>query len=530
MKRGNPKKIAILPEIVAQLLANLNVVLLLGFGSELGVVVYACFFQPVHVRLQARMCAVLHFPLLIGDKRSINRARSSANIFQATYMKNSDALKKELQPSPQQEAVLVCSWVSKARFLGAMATDPGLLYYCYHCEQTVQLASPDTLICADCHSDFIEERPNGGSAIEDSPSASEFTFNEIDYMGPGFGQLLEDMSSFLSHMQVTPTAAHGSDASNEETPQVLRLGTDARALNPILFLQGRIQNLLNLRDGDHVVDNGPPLRLPGTIGDYFVGPGIEHLIQQLAENDSNKYGTPPASKSAVTALPTVTISKDHLGTDAAQCAVCKEEFELLLQVKQLPCSHMYHPDCILPWLEQHNSCPVCRHELPTDDPDYEQLRARRVGAGEFSGARGDDGLLEDQRVQDALAFQSFPGQPVVASYSAETANDSEQQGIFLSAQSNGTQGSRNNGYDGNALTERHFAILSPWLRSVPRMSQPHVYSRGESLSEGSNLLTLSSGASSDRNAQREQIIRGLLISADSDGDAVMSETREEELD
>ena len=32
-------------------------------------------------------------------------------------------------------------------------------------------------------------------------------------------------------------------------------------------------------------------------------------------------------------------------------------------VKQLECEHCFHSGCIVPWLELHGTCPVCRKEL-----------------------------------------------------------------------------------------------------------------------------------------------------------------------
>jgi E3 ubiquitin-protein ligase RNF115/126 len=78
-----------------------------------------------------------------------------------------------------------------------------------------------------------------------------------------------------------------------------------------------------------------------------------------------------------------------------ECTICKDEFAAGVSATQLPCSHLYHRECIGEWLKkvcpahiawrcaltrplQHNSCPVCRFELPTDDPDYDQARAARA--------------------------------------------------------------------------------------------------------------------------------------------------------
>ncbi|PKI39759.1 hypothetical protein CRG98_039804 [Punica granatum] len=103
------------------------------------------------------------------------------------------------------------------------------------------------------------------------------------------------------------------------------------------------------------------------------------LIQQLAENDPNRYGPPPASESAVRALPSIKITQELLNSSSglSQCIVCQDEFDQGSVALEMPCKHVYHRDCLLKWLSSHNSCPVCRLELPTDDADYEITRRAR---------------------------------------------------------------------------------------------------------------------------------------------------------
>ncbi|KAL2929040.1 E3 ubiquitin-protein ligase RING1-like [Bienertia sinuspersici] len=57
--------------------------------------------------------------------------------------------------------------------------------------------------------------------------------------------------------------------------------------------------------------------------------------------------------SRVAGLPTVSVENDVI------CLVCMEGFRR--SAKQIPCGHVFHGDCIAPWLSITNSCPLCRN-------------------------------------------------------------------------------------------------------------------------------------------------------------------------
>ncbi|OMP02592.1 Zinc finger, RING-type [Corchorus olitorius] len=49
--------------------------------------------------------------------------------------------------------------------------------------------------------------------------------------------------------------------------------------------------------------------------------------------------------------------------DGKRCAICLEDFEPREQVMLTPCDHMFHEECIVPWMKSHGQCPVCRYVL-----------------------------------------------------------------------------------------------------------------------------------------------------------------------
>ncbi|KAL7613962.1 probable E3 ubiquitin-protein ligase RHC2A [Lactuca sativa] len=245
-------------------------------------------------------------------------------------------------------------------------------YWCYRCSRSIRVRinqEDSSLSCPDCNGGFIEEidSPNrlNGSVI------SEFHRSRFP----------------AAAMYMVGNGQH-SPAPSPSPPLLRRARRNAgerSPFNPVIVLRGPTSTPEEPGSGTEESGTGGGFELyyddgagsglrplPASMSEFLLGSGFDRLLDQLAQIEGNGLGridnNPPASKAAIEAMPTIEIQENHVSIES-YCAVCKEPFDLGSEAKEMPCQHLYHSDCILPWLALRNSCPVCRHELPIENTD-----------------------------------------------------------------------------------------------------------------------------------------------------------------
>ncbi|KAG5620778.1 hypothetical protein H5410_005996 [Solanum commersonii] len=96
---------------------------------------------------------------------------------------------------------------------------------------------------------------------------------------------------------------------------------------------------------------------------------IEERILFPGEDLSSEYGMVPASESSMQSL-LKKMEIDAKNTKGDECMVCLEELvkkEADNEIVSMPCSHMFHGECITKWLETSHYCPICRFDMPMEE-------------------------------------------------------------------------------------------------------------------------------------------------------------------
>ncbi|CAO3594858.1 unnamed protein product [Absidia cylindrospora] len=98
---------------------------------------------------------------------------------------------------------------------------------------------------------------------------------------------------------------------------------------------------------------------------------LDNLVSQLLEeSQSNAKGPPPASKRFMMSLPNIA---KNLVSSEETCIICKDVLQSSQdKVTKMPCGHYFDQECLLPWLQLHNTCPMCRFKVETEEQVKEE--------------------------------------------------------------------------------------------------------------------------------------------------------------
>ncbi|KAG2786905.1 hypothetical protein PC129_g375 [Phytophthora cactorum] len=117
--------------------------------------------------------------------------------------------------------------------------------------------------------------------------------------------------------------------------------------------------------------NGTPLfgSMPGNGGaNGNDSDGFLNTLNELFQRaQAQQHGPPPTSKPFLDKLPVKIWTQDMQKTENhTECVICLSDYEKEDKVISLPCGHTFHKNCGMTWLVEHNVCPTCRYELPTN--------------------------------------------------------------------------------------------------------------------------------------------------------------------
>ena len=78
----------------------------------------------------------------------------------------------------------------------------------------------------------------------------------------------------------------------------------------------------------------------------------------------------PATKESIQALHKVKLG-DIPSVSCERCIICLEELSLheAVDLTSMPCSHLFHENCIVKWLNTSHLCPLCRFPMPINAND-----------------------------------------------------------------------------------------------------------------------------------------------------------------
>lgn len=114
---------------------------------------------------------------------------------------------------------------------------------------------------------------------------------------------------------------------------------------------------------------------------------LDQIITNLMEAHPQSNAAPPASTEALANLSRRLVDASMLDGDSkTECTICIDDMKVGDLAAFLPCKHWFHEACVVLWLKEHNTCPVCRASIEKSGDDNSGINAN--GSANAPGPSG----------------------------------------------------------------------------------------------------------------------------------------------
>mmetsp|Transcript_36929 Transcript_36929/g.51521 ORF Transcript_36929/g.51521 Transcript_36929/m.51521 type:complete len:155 (-) Transcript_36929:112-576(-) len=116
-------------------------------------------------------------------------------------------------------------------------------------------------------------------------------------------------------------------------------------------------------------------RSPTPYGRFVEAALLQHLRQVYTRSYADQVAEAEEAQmerikrvTAIEGLPVTVCTSQLLSSlsNNAECTICMEEYDEGVELRFLPCMHMYHRHCIDDWLERSATCPECNASIIED--------------------------------------------------------------------------------------------------------------------------------------------------------------------
>ena len=252
-------------------------------------------------------------------------------------------------------------------------------YWCFSCNKECQIIKSieegdEVYLCSLCKNSFVEE-------IEDNNNQTQAPQNQPQIQ-----------SNRRINITINNNNYQASINNNRNHQDQYKYGMD----NTFLFLPSTV-NYVQTNDDDiypNIVDSVLSLISPGVntlinslnlndtynnlvsfLNNHNNDFQFNNLVNILMSMDMGSNSHPPASERAINNLKKIEVNENNINNyKNITCNICLDNFEIGNTLRILECNHEFHEECILTWLKSNNTCPICRHELESNDPNYERRK------------------------------------------------------------------------------------------------------------------------------------------------------------